>query len=486
MRSMIGAAALTAAHCFLAPTAGLAEDVTLRARNGGLAVTGSLIGHDGETYRVKTQWGVMTVEADAVDCSGPGCPDLARLAAELRLGVEPWLADFVLFPRIKAYAEAEGLDFLHLPAENLIELSRAGRPELRLHLVRPSGAPESLLLDGEADAVLAIPATPEAGRLIARLPMVVVTGSAAPEGRLPLSALHRMRQEGASWEALGATERPLVWHGLGRGGALDRGAELAMGPGAGETQKSPDLQELRAALARDPWGIALLPRGLTGELPERRLAGDCGFELDGSPLAVASGDDGLALPLHWIEAGPRLPAPARRLAAHLRSTAGQTASGAAPYALAPVALSQMPLRLLNAALDPNPELSADDRRAAVSALANARRLPHTFRPGEGEDALSDLIERLMTGLAEGSEVLVVGFADGAGPAEAARDRSLKRAEALTEMLRKAAPELTEIPLIAMGLGEALPLRCVSSPDARRANERVEVWLRPLTQEPAPR
>ena len=53
-----------------------AQDVTLTARDGGLELAGTLMGFDGEFYRIDTVYGPLTVDAQGVICDGPGCPDL--------------------------------------------------------------------------------------------------------------------------------------------------------------------------------------------------------------------------------------------------------------------------------------------------------------------------------------------------------------------------------------------------------------------------
>ncbi len=52
----------------------LADDVTLKSRDGAIELSGTLLGFDGEFYRVETQYGELTVDGSGVLCEGPGCP----------------------------------------------------------------------------------------------------------------------------------------------------------------------------------------------------------------------------------------------------------------------------------------------------------------------------------------------------------------------------------------------------------------------------
>ena len=51
-----------------------AQDVTLSSPDGAVEITGTLLGFDGEFYRVETQFGELTVDGSGVACDGPGAP----------------------------------------------------------------------------------------------------------------------------------------------------------------------------------------------------------------------------------------------------------------------------------------------------------------------------------------------------------------------------------------------------------------------------
>jgi phosphate transport system substrate-binding protein len=63
----------------------VAQDVALIAREGGIVLTGSLQGYDGEFYRIETSYGMLTVDGQGVICEGPACPDLEAPRAEITI-----------------------------------------------------------------------------------------------------------------------------------------------------------------------------------------------------------------------------------------------------------------------------------------------------------------------------------------------------------------------------------------------------------------
>lgn len=488
MRSLTHAAGLSAALSLFGATAGLAQDATLTARSGGLSVSGRMVSYDGVTYRIETQWGRLTVDAAAVDCKGPGCPDLMRFAPELRIAVEPWLADHLLHPLIQSFAHAEGLT---LTADGpTLDLSHDGRTELRLHLLTLPGPAAPLLATEAADAALTVDA--RGGRLIARLPLTLASAPDAPPGAITIEALRDQRHQGGGWERLGAEARPLVWHNLPHGSSLDEATALALGPLKAEAARASDPESLFQALRRDPWGLAVLPMPLPDGVVAREVRQRCGLLADLSDFAAAAGDHPLLMPVVWVDAGRRLPPVARSFANHLTSPAGQAALAKAgvpaPSAQMRQAMSHAAIRLSNALADRNPEISLADRQAALALLGGAERLAITFRfdarTGALDAASRAMLDSLSAQLAsrgqDGRQLLLVGFSDSTAPAAQSLSEGEARARAVADGVRAITPDLPpDTTLRIASLGEALPLACDDTAEGRRVNRRVEVWLTPL-------
>jgi phosphate transport system substrate-binding protein len=95
------------------------------------------------------------------------------------------------------------------------------------------------------------------------------------------------------------------------------------------------------------------------------------------------------------------------------------------------------------------------------------------------DSLVDLARLIEAGAFSGKTLVLAGFSDGSGAADANRELSLQRADQVLRALQQAAPGLgpEALPRVA-AFGEALPMACDETPAGRRLNRRVEVWITP--------
>ncbi len=111
----------------------------------------------------------------------------------------------------------------------------------------------------------------------------------------------------------------------------------------------------------------------------------------------------------------------------------------------------------------------------------ATRLPLDFRFEIASDRLDNkalrdigrLLESLSQSANRGRRVLLFGFADAQGGAEANRRLSAARAEAVAGELRSEGVAAE----VATGFGSALPVASNETEEGRHRNRRVEVWLR---------
>src|SRR6056297_149834 len=86
-----------------------ADDVVLRSRDGAIEVSGTLLGFDGDFYRVQTQYGELTVDGSGVICEGPGCPSLTNFVAELSISGSSTMGQVLLPALIEGFALQNGL-----------------------------------------------------------------------------------------------------------------------------------------------------------------------------------------------------------------------------------------------------------------------------------------------------------------------------------------------------------------------------------------
>jgi phosphate transport system substrate-binding protein len=86
-----------------------ADDVTLRSRDGAIELSGTLLGFDGEFYRVATQYGELTVDGSGVLCEGPGCPSLINYVAELSISGSSTIGEVLMPALVEGFALQNGL-----------------------------------------------------------------------------------------------------------------------------------------------------------------------------------------------------------------------------------------------------------------------------------------------------------------------------------------------------------------------------------------
>ena len=147
------------------------------------------------------------------------------------------------------------------------------------------------------------------------------------------------------------------------------------------------------------------------------------------------------------------------------------------------------LRLLNAIKGAGPDVPLEQLQKLADVMRDSSRSSLTFRFEDGamtldarsRENLGLLAQMLAVDAYRGQEVILAGFSDGSGSAEANLDLSESRAIGIVTALSEALPDLpdgTKLPRV-MPFGEALPMACDTTAAGRRANRRVEVWLRPL-------
>ncbi len=496
-----GAAVIAALSVFSVGSRALAQDVTLIARDGGLELSGTLQAFDGEFYRILSAYGPLTVDAQGVICEGPGCPGLTAPRAVIRIVGEGDPGARILPGLIRAFADFRRLTLeVGGDATRLIDPTTGQLLAAFSFAALPVAQALPLLEGGQADLVIAAE-TPEGlgARTLALDALVPIVAADNPIAKVSSADLARvLAGEVANWAEIGGPDMPLVLHAL----PADNGLQKALGARLGRTIKAaevhPDLTALAAAVARDPWAIAVTGRSSIGAAKAITLTDSCGFPLLPTPLAVKAEDYPLALPIHLLTPKRRLPLLAREFLEFLSYPQAQAAIAKSGYVdrlpeRQPMTLDG--LRLINAIQGAGAETTLEDLKTLVDAMDGADRLSLTFRFEDGSstldaasrDNLADLALLLEAAMFKGQALVLAGFSDGSGAAEANLDLSRERAEAVAKALRDAAPGVPadRLPQV-LAFGEALPMACDETAAGRRLNRRVELWLRPdFKADPAP-
>lgn len=500
-----GLAALCAALCISGSAA--AQDITLVAREGGIVLTGTLQGYDGEFYRIDTAYGPLTVDGQGVICEGPACPDLIAPKAVMRIVGSPDAAG--LLPALfQAFAQARGLVYETGTGEGY--QARILDPESRKDLAEISFTPmapdlaTAAVQEGAADLKLAFRAEPDLGsHALAMDALVAIVAPDNPTPEISTVELTKVLEgEVDNWAQIGGPDMPVVLHALAGDTDLQRALSGRLGTQEVATVTHPDLATLAHAVAKDPWAIAVSGRSAIAPARRMPLTDSCGFPLLPTALAIKAEDYPLALPVVLLTPKRRLPLLTREFLDFLRTPEAQAAVSAAGFVDRSASRQPMTadgLRLINAIQGAGEDVTLDDLKRLAGIMDGADRVSLTFRFEDGsstldaqsQDNLLDLAQLIAAGQFRNQKLVLAGFSDGSGAAEANLALSVERAAKVAQELAAVAPDLPapDLPVVE-GFGEALPMACDETAIGRQLNRRVELWVVPdfaptEPEEPAP-
>lgn len=496
-----------------------AQDVTLTSRDGAVEVSGTLLGYDGEFYRVDTRFGELTVDGSGVSCDGPGCPNLSDFVAEVAFSGSSTMAERLLPALVEGFALSNGyraervvLDADHFEYRLSADATASAHALFRFRVTTTDEGFADLLAN-EADVVMALrevrPAererAQEAGmgnladiprsRVVALDAMVPVVAPENPVRQISTPDLARvLAGEITNWADLGGPDAPIGLHLPDPGSGLAQAAEdyllrpggLDLSPEVIRHRLSGDMVQ---AVAADPFAIGLASYAETGGARMLTLSGGCGFRLSANRRSIKTEDYPLTAPMFLYLPARRLPKAGREFLAFLRSPTAQIVirrAGFVDQAPEEVGVDVQGERLANAILSAGPEVPLDELKRMVRVLKPMARLTVSFRfePGSSRpDAqsranIAQLASALESGDYDGRRLVFVGFSDGEGAADSNRRIALARAEAVRNAVLEVAeamdPERLDLGVEAFG--EALPMACDDSDWGRKANRRVEVWV----------
>ncbi|MGR3455452.1 phosphate ABC transporter substrate-binding/OmpA family protein [Pseudooceanicola sp.] len=504
----------------LLPLSAAAQDVTLLSRDGNVEIEGTLLGFDGEFYRVDTAYGELTVDGSGVLCEGPGCPDLEAYVAQLKISGAATAGEVLLPALIEAFALRSGYVVTRAEAPgNRVTYALTEKDEDRLaaeFLIHSTNTDEGFadLLANEADIVMSLreirPAESEraweagmgdmtaAGRvrvlaLDALVPIVAPDNPVRDITVPDLAGIFSGRI--VNWAEVGGPDAPVTVHlrdpvaGLAQA-VEDRllapvGAELR-----GDVTRHASDRALTGAVIRDPFAIALSTTSETGNAVPLGLSGDCGFAIHATRRNAKTEDYPLTAPVFLYTPARRLPQIAREFLAYTRTPAAQLVirrAGFIDQSPEEVPINDQGDRFANAIALAGNEVSLSDLKRMVAVLTPLRRLTLSFRFEPGSTALDaqsrsnirQLAADLETGRYDGRRMVFVGFSDGKGRAETNARIALRRAESVRRAILAAAETLDErrVRLEVDAFGEAMPMACDASTWGAQVNRRVEVWVR---------
>jgi len=505
-----------------ADRAARAQDATLVSLDGTVEVTGTLLGFDGEYYRIDTAYGELTVDGSGVSCDGPGCPDLEHYVAELRISGATTTGQVLLPALVEGFARRENLALERADVGpgfvryTLSDGPDEARREIARFTIHSTNTDEGFadLLANEADIVMALrEIRPDeadnaraAGlgdmrargrmRVIALDALVPVVAPDNPLREITLPDLARVFAGRVdNWRALGGPDAPIALHLRDRASGLGQATEqrlldpLGAEPAETVIRHHTDRALVEAVLA-DPFAIGIASGSETGNAVPLGLSGQCGFAVGAGRLNAKTEDYPLTAPIFLYLPARRLPRVARDFLAWTRSSAAQLVirrAGFTDQAPEEIPIAVQGDRFANAIARAVGETDLAELKRMVAFLRPMQRLSLTFRFEAGSATLdaqsrsniAQLAESLETGAFDGRRLAFVGFSDGDGPAEANRDIALRRAESVLRAVVASAETagFERLTLQTEAFGEALPMACDDSAWGRQVNRRVEVWVR---------
>ena len=499
--------------------AAAAQDISLRSHDGSVELDGSLIGFDGEYYRVDSIYGPLTISAEGVTCRGPGCPDLENFVAEIRFAGAVAITEQLFPALIERFADSRGYRLRRQVldgARSVFALIRAdGGVAARFYVTGTStDAGLAALLGREADIALATrqpdPVEAAAARaadqgdisMVARSrilgldALVPLVAPGNPVDALSLEDLARLfAGEITNWQELGGPDAPIALHlmDVATGHAQDVETrvlapfDLTPMPGIIRHVSTADLAD---AVAQDPFAIGIGSFSEIGNTRPVPLQGSCGFRQTATPDSLKAEDYPLTAPMFLYLPVRRMPQLGREFLAFFDSQEADRVIrrlGFVNQAITAQPLGAQGDRLANAIAAAGAEIDLEDLQELIAAMSGAERLSPTFRFGDGTTdldayslgAVARLARAIERGAYDGRELLFAGFSDGQGGANANLRLARGRAEALRLAIIAAASggDLNRVRLRVAAFGEALPMACDDTTTGRAVNRRVEVWLR---------
>lgn len=498
----------------------LAQDVTLTSPDGAVELSGTLLGFDGEFYRIETVYGELTVDGSGVLCEGPACPNLQDFVAEVSISGSSTMGAVLMPALIEGFALRNDYTVRREPLEPVgftyvLVDEDTGKPVARFY-IQASTTDEGFadLLANDADIVMALreirpderSRAREAGmgdmtdanrsRVLALDAMVPIVAPSNPVDQIsPLALAEVFAGRITNWTVLGGADAPISLHLPGARTGLGQSVEdKVMGPvdlpfaeGIIRHDRAGDVVD---AVLADPFAIGIASYAETGNGRALTLTGACGFSLSAERGTIKTEDYPLTAPMFLYIPARRLPKVARELLAYMRGASSQIVirrAGFVDQAPEEVSINDQGYRFANAVTSAGPEVSLEELQRMTRTLYGMARLTTSFRFEAGSirlDAQSrsnvqQLARALEQGTYDARRVLLVGFSDGDGPATANRNIALRRAEAVRRAVMAAAEtiDFERIQLDVDAFGEALPMACDDSAWGRQVNRRVEVWVR---------
>ncbi|MCW8842993.1 MAG: substrate-binding domain-containing protein, partial [Rhodobacteraceae bacterium] len=414
------AAGVAALFLFFQGLPAFAQDITLTSRDGAVEITGTLLGFDGEFYRVDTIYGELTVDGTGVLCEGPACPSLLHYVADISISGAFSMAEVLMPALIEAFSLRHGYTVTREAHEErrytyqLVD-GKTGSKLARFH-VHATNSDEGFadLLADEADIAMSLreirPDEAKRGydaglgdmtdtnrsRVLALDGLVAVVSPGNPVRALsPLQLSQVFAGQIDNWAEFGGPDAPIALHLLdAETGLAQAVVDQLMVPAerdlADDTVRHRRNSSLISAVIGDPFAIGIAPFSETGNAQTLVLRGSCGFALTASRRTLKTEDYPLTAPMFLYFPARRLPKIAREFLAYTRSPSAQVVirrSGFVDQAPEETPVDLQGDRFVNAISVAGEEIPLEELQRMTSRLSPMKRLTTSFRFRTGSTEL---------------------------------------------------------------------------------------------------
>lgn len=509
----MGAAARGLAAALLLSGPSWAGEITITSAHGDLTLTGRVAGYDGTYLEIESPHGPVTLAYAGVNCAGADCPPRDGYVPTLRLSGEPVLSTLLFPALLTGYARDTGLTLKTGPevdaATSYILQDKGGKPLLTVRLRAGSSAEAFAdLMTFETDIALTYRAAnadeiaraaevgldigPSSDRslIMGGEALVAITSPRNPQRTIdPAALIAAFAGRITDWQSLGQEPQPLTLHlGPAEDGQVEAFLALLPRPPGAEINHHATAGDLAAAVAADPGALGITPLRATGVAQPLGLRDSCGLTMVPRLAGLKTQDYPLTTLAFAIVRSHRQPDVVRDLLRWLRSPVAQLIvrrAGLSDQGIAPIPLDDQGERIAHAVAIAGPDTSLRDLQAMVSLMLDHVRISLTFRFANGTTDLDTASAAnlrtfalaIRNGAYAGRDILLIGFSDAEGEAEANRDLSAARALSVESALLTLLGTLpSDVRIGTRGFGEALPMGCDDTSWGRRMNRRVEVWV----------
>ena len=510
IRNLVKCAAVFAA-LFLCGVA-TAQDVTITSQNGGLTVTGRVIGFDGTYLQIESPYGPLALDYGRVTCDGVACPARIGYVPTVRMSGAGRMVEVLMPALIDGFARSKGYraDIEELEQTRLAVTIRDGDDVVAIFALHGTTSEEGFadLIAFQSDMAFSLREVNSDELAIARDAGLGLLDGSRQSRIVGLDALRPVVTPGAdisevsladlarafsgevnNWEALGGDDVPIRLHlGPFRDGQVQFLAELLGISFSPSTTFHDSTRDATDAVIQEEGGLGMAGLGSISGAQAVSLRDACGFVSSARPTALKTQDYPLTAPVFIYLPEWRLHPIAQEFLGFLRTPSAQLIvrrAGFVDQGAVPISFDAQGQRFVSAIAAAGPEVDLTELQRMVRVLSALTRQSVSFRFEVGSTRLdagsrSNLIllaQRIKDGDFQDRALWLVGFSDGRGAAVANRDLSSARADAvrrdLLDLLGALPPGVT---LETEAFGEALPMGCDDTEWGRQMNRRVELWV----------